>query len=202
MTAEKVRKERIQKEAEEAATAAARKAAEQGTKLAALEKQAAAAADEVVEQSAEVAALRVQVAEMQALAALSLYVALVVRAPNRGDFYAHLFRLRQPVPVPVQAKEQRAKEREELKQEVKLEIKAEQVNSAPVSGPPTLRTPFAGPLCPPPLRAPILPHSPTLCTPSARSTPFPTSHVHVRNLSPHHLRPPQEQAARGWRFSL
>ena len=97
MTAEKVRKERIQKEAEEAATAAARKAAEQDTKLAALEKQAAAAADEVVEQSAEVAALRVQVAEMQALAALSLYVALVVRAPNRGDFYAHLFRLRQPV---------------------------------------------------------------------------------------------------------
>jgi len=97
VTAEKVRKERIQKEAEEAATAAARKAAEQGTKLAALEKQAAAAADEVVEQSAEVAALRVQVAEMQALAALSLYVALVVRAPNRGDFYAHLFRLRQPV---------------------------------------------------------------------------------------------------------
>ena len=98
VTAEKVRKERIQKEAEEAATAAAHKAAEQDTKLAALESQAAAAAaDEMVEQSAEVAALRVQVAEMQALAALSLYVALVVRAPNRGDFYAHLFRLRQPV---------------------------------------------------------------------------------------------------------
>ena len=72
VTAEKAEKERIQKEAEEAATAAAHKAAEQDTKLAALESQAAAAADEVVKQSAEMAALRAQVAEMQALAAPSL----------------------------------------------------------------------------------------------------------------------------------
>jgi hypothetical protein len=77
VTAEKVEMGRIQKQAEEAATAAAHKAVEQDTKLATLESQAAAAADEVVEQSAEVAALRVQVAEMQALAALSLYIALV-----------------------------------------------------------------------------------------------------------------------------
>jgi hypothetical protein len=72
VTAEKAEKERIQKEAEEAATAAANKAAEQDTKLAALESQAAAAADEVVKQSAEMTALRAQVAEMQALAAPSL----------------------------------------------------------------------------------------------------------------------------------
>jgi hypothetical protein len=70
--AEKAEKERIEKEAEEAATAAARKAAEQDTKLATLESQAAAAADEVAVQSAEVADLKAKVAEMQALAAPSL----------------------------------------------------------------------------------------------------------------------------------
>ena len=70
--AEKAEKERIQKEAKEAATAAARKAKGQDTKLATLESQAAAAADEVAVQSAEVADLKAKVAEMQALAAPSL----------------------------------------------------------------------------------------------------------------------------------
>ena len=79
--------ERIQKEAEEAASAAAGKLAEQVAEVAALEaKVAAAAALKVTEQDAKVAALdaeqqdaemaarRAQVAELQALAALSLLV--------------------------------------------------------------------------------------------------------------------------------
>jgi len=70
--AEKAEKERIQKEAEEAAAAAARKAAEQDTKLATLEeKVAAAAARESAEQEEKMAALEAKVAELQALTAPS-----------------------------------------------------------------------------------------------------------------------------------
>ena len=67
--AEKAEKERIQKEAEEAATAAARKAEGQDVEIIALKEEVAAAA---TEQDTKMAALEKKVAEMQALAAPSL----------------------------------------------------------------------------------------------------------------------------------
>ena len=66
--AEKAEKERIQKEAEEAATAAARKAEGQDVEIIALKEEVAAAA---TEQDTKMAALEAKVAEMQALAASS-----------------------------------------------------------------------------------------------------------------------------------
>ena len=87
-------KERIQKEAEVAAAAAARKAAEQDMKLATLEaKVAAAAARESAEQEEKMAALEAKVAEMQALAAPSAtlrpYLAHTRPAHTLRTLHAH-----------------------------------------------------------------------------------------------------------------
>ena len=75
--AEKAEKERIQKEAEEAATAAARKAEGQDVEIIALKEEFAAAA---AEQDMKMAALEAKVAELQALAAASLPCAFLRKA--------------------------------------------------------------------------------------------------------------------------
>ena len=75
--AEKAEKERIQKEAEEAATAAARKAEGQDVEIIALKEEVAAAA---AEQDMKMAALEAKVAELQALAAASLPCAFLRKA--------------------------------------------------------------------------------------------------------------------------
>ena len=92
--AEKAEKERIQKEAEEAAAVAARKAAGQDVEIIALKEEvAAAAALKAAEQDTKMAALEAKVAEMQALAAPSAtlrpYLAHTRPAHTLRTLHAH-----------------------------------------------------------------------------------------------------------------